>query len=64
MTTAVAAAFRRDLPEHITVAVDGVLTDLDEPDEPVPDTRPVGRVVVTMPAFVADTLAHGLAKAD
>jgi hypothetical protein len=61
MTTAVAPAFRRDLPEHITVAVDGMLTDLDAGD-PCPDERPVGRVVVTMPAFVADALAHSLAK--
>jgi len=56
------AVFSRDLPEHVTVAVDGVFTDLDR-DDPVPDDRPVGRVVVTMPDFVADTLAHALAKA-
>jgi hypothetical protein len=62
MTDAVATAFRRDLPDHITVAVDGVLTDLDT-DDPVPDDRPVGRVVLTMPDFVADTVAHALAKA-
>ncbi len=61
MTTALAPTFRRDLPEHITVTVDGVLTDLDA-DDPVPDERPVGRVVVTMPNFVADALAHALAK--
>jgi len=61
VTTVVAIAFRRDLPEHITVTVDGVLTNLDAGD-PVPDERPVGRVVVTMPNFVADALAHALAK--
>jgi hypothetical protein len=62
VTTAIAAAFCRDLPEHITVAVDGVYSDLD-PDDPLPGKRPVGRVVLTMPDFVADTLAHTLAKA-
>jgi hypothetical protein len=61
-TTAVAVAFRRDLPEHVTVSVDGTLTILD-PDDPVPDKRPVGRVVVSMPNFVADALSHTLAKA-
>jgi len=60
MTTALAPTFHRDLPEHVTVALDGAYPVID-PDDPVPDEQPVGRVVVTMPAFVADTLAHALA---
>jgi hypothetical protein len=51
----------RQLPDSsISVAVDGHFTELD-PDEPVPGPRPVGRVVLTMPDYYADTLAHTLA---
>jgi hypothetical protein len=55
-----AKPFRRELPVHVTVAVDGVYRDL-VPDEPVKDTRPVGRVVLVMPDFYADSFAHSLA---
>jgi hypothetical protein len=54
--------FHRVLPDHITVAVEGVFTDLDA-DDPVPSTRAAARVVVTMPDFYADTLAHLIADA-
>jgi hypothetical protein len=57
---ATAELFRRELPEHITVSVDGMYGDL-VPDEEVKDTRSVGRVVLAMPDFYADTFAHSLA---
>jgi hypothetical protein len=46
------------LDERVTVAVDGVVVDLEDS---VPARRSVGRVVVVMPDFVADTVAHLLA---
>jgi hypothetical protein len=52
--------FGRRLPDHVSVSVDGVYAELD-PDDPVPDPRPVGRVVIQMPDFVADTFAHHVA---
>jgi len=48
--------FSRQLPDSVTVAADGTLT-LD----PDITERPVARVVVTMPDYVADDLAHLLA---
>jgi hypothetical protein len=55
-----AELFRRELPEHITVSVDGVYDDLVSEDE-VKDTRSVGRIVLAMPDFYADSLARNLA---
>lgn len=45
--------FHRTLPDELTVTVDGTC-DLD-PD--ITDRRPV-RVVIAMPDYVADSLAH------
>jgi hypothetical protein len=55
-----AELFRRELPEHITVSVDGVYADL-VPEDEVKDTRSVGRVVLAMPDFYADSLARSIA---
>jgi hypothetical protein len=49
--------WRRELAEQVSVAVDGLVELADT----VPARRPVGRVVVSMPDFVADTVAHLLA---
>jgi hypothetical protein len=49
--------FRRELAAQVSVAVEGVV----ELPDPVPERRRVGRVVVSMPDFVADTVAHLLA---
>jgi hypothetical protein len=49
--------WRRELAEQVSVAVDGVVELADT----VPERRRVGRVVVSMPDFVADTVAHLLA---
>jgi hypothetical protein len=56
------ALFHRELDDHVTVAVDGVYGAIPEGDE-ARDIRPVGRVVVTMPDYVADTLSHLIANA-
>jgi len=62
MTAPTAARWRRELPEHVTVTVDGTYPgSLDALDEPVPCTRPAGRVVVTMPDFTAVYLAQMMA---
>lgn len=49
-------AFRRDLPEYVSVAVDGQMSGLD------PDVmqRGPGRVVIVMPDDMADAIAHAL----
>jgi hypothetical protein len=52
-------AWRRDLPEYMTVSVDGTFTGVD----PEITSRLPGRVVLTMPDFTADSLARVLAKA-
>jgi hypothetical protein len=52
-------AWRRELPEGVTVAVDGVV---EEAADPVPARRSVAWVVVRMPDYVADTVAHLLAS--
>jgi hypothetical protein len=54
--------FRRELDDHVTVAVDGVYSAMHE-DDGAQRIRPVGRVVVTMPDYVADTLSHLIANA-
>lgn len=53
------AAFRRELPDYITVTVEGVIPDVD-PD--VADQSPA-RVVITLPDYAADSLAHLIARA-
>jgi hypothetical protein len=58
MTTAVSPTFRRDLPEYMTVSLDGVVTGVD----PQITDRMPGRVVLTMPDFAADNLGRVLAK--
>jgi hypothetical protein len=50
--------FSRTLPDELTVSVDGEL----ELDHDITE-RPAARVVVTMPDFVADGLAHLLTDA-
>jgi hypothetical protein len=61
-TEAPVELFHREVSDHITVAVDGVYGDLS-PYERVQDPRRVGRVIVTMPDYVADTLSHLIATA-
>jgi hypothetical protein len=54
--------YYRQMSERVTVTVDGVYGKLNS-DEQVPDDRPVGRVVITMPDYVADSLSHLIANA-
>ena len=62
MTASAATPWYLELPEHVTVTVNGTYPGpLDLPDEQVPCTRPIGRVVLTMPDFTADFLAHTMA---
>lgn len=51
------ALFRREMDDQVAVVVQGLI-DLSDT---VPSQRPVNRVTLTMPDFVADTLAHVLA---
>jgi hypothetical protein len=51
--------WHRQLPDYITVAVDGVYDALT-PEDAEPGARPIGRIVINMPDFVADTFAHNL----
>ena len=48
--------FHRELPEFVTVAVDGAYENFD----PDITERTPGRVVIAMPDFTADALAHVL----
>jgi DNA-binding XRE family transcriptional regulator len=59
MTTTKDSGWRLALPEHAVITLDGSYHGLD-PD--VAEDRPVGRVVLAMPDFVADSLAHAVAK--
>ena len=60
MTTGtVTPAWRQELPEYMTVSVEGVFAGVD----PEVTERLPGRVVLTMPDFTADNLARVLAKA-
>jgi hypothetical protein len=54
-----AASFRRELPDYVTVAVDGTIPNVD----PDITERPSARVVLTMPDATADALAHVIAQA-
>jgi hypothetical protein len=57
MTTALPpAVWSRNLPEFVSVTVEGVFGGVD----PDITERTPGRVVVTMPDFTADALAHAL----
>jgi hypothetical protein len=58
-TDTLTPVWHEDLPEYMTVAVDGVLVGVD----PEITRRLPGRVVLTMPDFTADALARVLAKA-
>lgn len=49
-------SFRRDLPEFVSVRVDGAYENFD----PDITERTPGRVVISMPDFTADSLAHVL----
>jgi hypothetical protein len=56
MSADVTAGWRRELPEFVSVAVEGPFRGLDrDVTERVP-----GRVVIAMPDFTADALAHVL----
>ena len=57
-TEALTPTWHQDLPDHMSVAVDGILTDVD----PQITHRLPGRVVLTMPDFAADNLGRVLAK--
>jgi hypothetical protein len=57
------APFHRDLDDHVSVEVTDVFAGVDPDIAPRPDDRPAGRVVVTMPDFVADTLSHVIRNA-
>lgn len=48
--------YRRELPEFVTVSVEGSYEDVD----PDITERTPGRVVVAMPDFTAESLAHVL----
>lgn len=49
-------SWRRELPDYVSVAVDGELGGID----PDVTERPAGRVVIVMPDFTADAVAHVL----
>lgn len=51
--------WRRELSEGVTVTVNGLV---EEVDDSVPARRSAARVVVSMPDYVADTVAHLLAS--
>jgi hypothetical protein len=50
--------FRRELADYITVAVNGVVEGVDDDIT----TRAPARVVVSLPDYVADGLAHLVAR--
>jgi hypothetical protein len=51
--------YRRQLHDYISIAVEGSLPDVDRDVA----ARPPARVVITMPDFAADSLAHLVARA-
>ena len=51
-------SWRRELPDYVSVAVDGQVGGID-PDVTV---RAPGRVVIVMPDFTADAVAHVLSN--
>jgi hypothetical protein len=53
------SSFYRRLPWSVVVRLDGYYDDADEPDPAVEDPdHPPGRVIVELPDFLADGLAH------
>ena len=54
--TRTASRFRRELPEFVSVWVEGAYENFD----PDITERTPGRVVIAMPDFTADALAHAL----
>ena len=51
-------SWRRELPDYVSVAVDGLMGGID----PDVSSRPSGRVVVVMPDSTADAFAHALSS--
>lgn len=49
-------SWRRELPDYVSVVVDGTLSGVD----PDVTERAPGRVVIVMPDFTADAVAHVL----
>ena len=56
-TEALSPTWHRELPGHITVALDGTLPDND-PDLGNLQDRVTGRIVIMMPDHAAHSLAH------
>ena len=50
--------WHRTLPDHVTVTVAGTI-----PVDPDGAARPSARIVLSLPDYAADTLAHALADA-
>jgi hypothetical protein len=51
--------FRRELPLGVVVRLDGRYDDAGQPNSPMEDPgHAVGRVVLELPDFIADSLAH------
>ena len=50
------SSWRQELPDYVSVAVDGTLDGVD----PDVTERAPGRVVIVMPDFTADAVAHVL----
>jgi hypothetical protein len=51
-------SWRRELPDYVSVAVDGLVGGID----PDVTERAPGRVVIVMPDFTADAVAHVLSN--
>ena len=51
-------SWRRELPDYVSVAVDGAIGGID----PDVATQAPGRVVIVMPDYTADAVAHVLSK--
>ena len=51
-------SWRRELPDYVSVAVDGLVGGID----PDVTARAPGRVVIVMPDFTADAIAHVLSN--
>lgn len=51
-------SWRRELPDFVSVAVDGAIGGID----PDITERAPGRVVIVMPDFTADAIAHVLSN--
>jgi hypothetical protein len=60
-TDAGVPAWRQELSDHVTVALDGTLPDPD-PDLPDGQDRVMSRVVISMPDYLAHSLSHLIAR--